>query len=171
MTLPELPTHHAALAADYRIVLEQQPSMDDCERVLAGLRAHNRRRAAAPDFAPLALFLRDGANAVVGGLVGETGWGWLHVQLLWVDEELRGRGFGRRLLRAAEAEAWARGARHAYLDTLDFQAPSFYEREGYAVFGVQEDYPPGHRRFFLRKPLTNAGPRGAHAPDAGTRGA
>ena len=47
----------------------------------------------------------------------------------------------------------AHGCAHAYLDTFDFQARPFYERLGYTVFGLQDDYPPGHRRFFQRKVL------------------
>ena len=94
---------------------------------------------------------------MVGGLVGEIGWKWLFVELLWIAESHRDRGLGANLLRSAEAEAMRRGARHVYLDTFDFQARPFYERQGYEVFGVLEDYPPGHRRFFLRKDLTDAG--------------
>ena len=49
--------------------------------------------------------------------------------------------------------AATRGCRHAYLDTFDFQARPFYEKQGYAAFGVQDDYPPGHRRYFVEKGL------------------
>jgi GNAT superfamily N-acetyltransferase len=124
------------------------------ESVLDGLRRYNRRHADPPDFRPLALGARDGDGSLVGGLVGETGWQWLHVDLLWVDEGHRGRGIGRRLLRAAEAEAAQRGCRFVYLDTFEFQARQFYEHEGYSIFGLQEDYPPGSRRYYFRKALT-----------------
>lgn len=53
----------------------------------------------------------------------------------------------------AGLRAHNRGVLRVYLDTLDFQARPFYEREGYVVFGVQEDYPPGHQRFYMRKEL------------------
>ena len=49
----------------------------------------------------------------------------------------------------------ARGCAHAYFDTFDFQARPFHGRLGYTVFGVQDDDPPGHRRFFVRKVLGN----------------
>jgi hypothetical protein len=51
----------------------------------------------------------------------------------------------------AEAEAIRRGCRGAWLDTFSFQARGFYERPGYSIFGTIENFPPGHRRFFLKK--------------------
>lgn len=137
------------------VTLEPEPAQDARATVLAGLRAFNRQHAEAPDFQALVLAARDDFGEIVGGLVGQTGWRWLHVDLLWVAEGHRGRGLGRRLLRRAEHEAATRGASHVYLDTFDYQARPFYEREGYVVFGVQDDYPPGHRRYFLRKPLAD----------------
>ena len=81
------------------------------------------------------------------------GQGWLYVHILWVAAAWRGRGLGRRLLQVAEAEGLRRGCRHASLDTYEFQARAFYEREGYVVFGVLEDFPPGWRRYSMRKDL------------------
>ncbi|MDY6868090.1 MAG: GNAT family N-acetyltransferase [Chloroflexota bacterium] len=46
---------------------------------------------------------------IVGGVIGATYWNWLYVDLMWVREDLRGQGFGRRLLELAEKEARARG--------------------------------------------------------------
>lgn len=46
-----------------------------------------------------------------------------------------------------------RNARHAYLDTFSFQAPGFYQRAGYRVFGELPDFPAGHRRYFMTKEL------------------
>lgn len=135
------------------IVLEPEPADVVRGVVLAGLRTFNRRHAEAPGFEPLVLSARGAAGAIVGGLVGLTGWKWLHVDLLWVDDAHRGMGVGTQLLRAAEREASSRGVRHADLDTFDFQAKPFYEREGYRVFGILEDYPPGHTRYFMRKEL------------------
>jgi GNAT superfamily N-acetyltransferase len=131
------------------------------EAVLAGLVAYNRTFIPAAHAAPLAVAARDDVGTIVGGVVGETLWGgtgdgWLQIAFVWVAEAARGRGLGSRLLHAAEREAARRGCRHAALDTFEFQARPFYERQGYTVFGVQEDFPPGHRRYFLRKTL--AGP-------------
>jgi len=73
--------------------------------------------------------------------------------LLWVTEDLRSRGHGYRLLMFAEEEARRRTARNAYLDTFSFQAPDFYEQQGYQVFGGLQEFPLGHRRRFLAKRL------------------
>jgi GNAT superfamily N-acetyltransferase len=121
--------------------------------VLDGLIAYNREHAEAPDFRPLVLSARNSSGEIIGGLAGQTGWRWLHVELLWVASPFRRQSVGRGLLRAAEAEAVHRGCLHVCLDTFDFQARPFYEREGYDVFGVQADYPPGHQRFYFRKTL------------------
>jgi GNAT superfamily N-acetyltransferase len=145
---------------DTEITIEATGNATEYEQVrhfvLTHLRAFNRERAEQPEFEAFSLGVRDG-EALVGGLVGEIGWKWLFVELLWIAESHRGRGLGGRVLQTAEAEAIRRGARHVYLDTFDFQARPFYERQGYEVFGVLEDYPPGHRRFFLRKDLIDAG--------------
>lgn len=142
-------------AATSRSIIALEPEPADVVRaaVLAGLRTFNRRHAEAPSFEPLVLSARNVAGAIIGGLVGQTGWRWLHIDLLWVGDEHRGAGVGRRLLRAAESEAMSRGVGHVDLDTFDFQARPFYEREGYVVFGILEDYPPGHTRYFMRKDL------------------
>jgi hypothetical protein len=42
------------------------------------------------------------------------------------------------------------------VDTFSFQAQPFYESLGFAVFGVQPNFPPGHRCLFLRKPFDDA---------------
>jgi ribosomal protein S18 acetylase RimI-like enzyme len=75
------------------------------------------------------------------------------VSLLWVSEGLRGGGHGSRLLQSIERVAAERGCANAYLDTFSFQAPGFYRRHGYVVFGELEDFPEGHKRIFLRKRL------------------
>jgi GNAT superfamily N-acetyltransferase len=137
-----------------RIVMEAEPSAEDREAVLDGLRGFNRRHAPGPTFRELALFARDAAGRIRGGLLGEIGWEWLHVQILWLDEAYRGRGYGSQLLATAEREARTHGCRGVYLDTLEFQARPFYERHGYSVFGVLNDFPPGFRRFFLQKKLS-----------------
>lgn len=92
-------------------------------------------------------------DELLGGVWGSTSYDYLHVDMLFLPEHLRRRGLGTQLLRQAEAEAIRRGCHGSYLDTFDFQATGFYEKLGYSVFGVLEENPPGHTRFFLSRRL------------------
>ncbi|MGD0807004.1 MAG: GNAT family N-acetyltransferase [Anaerolineales bacterium] len=136
-----------------KITVEENPSEQDVRVVREGLHGFNRLYAPEEDYRPLELFLREADGTVSGGLLGETYWGWLHVGVLWLEEKKRGLGYGSQLLDAAEQEALRRGCRHVHLDTLSFQALPFYEKNGYSVFGILEELPAGHRRFFLSKKL------------------
>jgi GNAT superfamily N-acetyltransferase len=136
---------------DYTIQLEDTPASQDVEFVYAALYAYNRQYASEDEYKRLCLFIRDEANTIVGGLLGETAWGWLHVSILWISEQLRGQGYGSHLLALAEAEALRRGCYGSHLDTLSFQALPFYQKYGYTLFGQLDDFPAGHIRYFLYK--------------------
>jgi len=128
---------------------EQGPAKRE---ILKGLRAFNASVLGKIDHRALTITFREGKE-IVGGLVGETFLGWFFVALLWVAEEYRGRGLGRKLMEVAEAEARRRGARNVYVDTFSFQAPGFYEKMGYREFGRLDDFPAGHDRRWLTKAL------------------
>lgn len=118
-----------------------------------GVGTYNKRAVGGYDFQRLCFVLRAPDQEIVGGVIAETYWEWLYIDLLWVKEEFRGRGYGHRLLMLAEEEAIGRGVKHAYLDTFSFQAPKFYKARGYKVFGKLHEFPPGHQRFFMKKQL------------------
>lgn len=122
--------------------------------VVKGLTAHNTAKAGKTKWKRFALSVRDDDGVIKGGLVGHTMWNWCFIELLWVDEALRGTGIGTDLMAKAEALAITRGARHIYLDTLSFQGDGFYQKLGYEVFGELDDFPPGHRRIWLKKDLS-----------------
>lgn len=128
------------------------PIEADKVALLDGLRAYNRA-AAGMDVRPIAVWARDDDGRIIGGLTGRTGGDWLFIEFFWLPENMRGQGVGSELIRRAEAEAVARGCIGSWLDTYSFQAPGFYERHGYEVFGVVEDYPGDARRYFMKKRL------------------
>ena len=98
----------------------------------------------------------DQEQTVVGGLIGRTHSipEWLEVSVVWVDEAWRGRGLGRELMMRAEQEARRRSCRYARLATSDFQAPDFYRKLGYALYGTLENCPRGVTVYYFRKDLT-----------------
>ena len=137
------------------ITLTSEPP-DDAIRSLGRLIAKfNEVGSGRPnDFQPLALLVSDpGTKEILGGLWAWTSFSVLRIDLLFLPEHLRGSGLGRLLIQQVEDEAVRRGCIAAWLDTFSYQAPGFYQRLGYTVFGVIEDYPPGHSRYFLKKTL------------------
>ncbi len=94
---------------------------------------------------------------VIAGIKGMIyHWNILYIDVLFVAESHRGKNLASRLLYQVEWEAKAVGATLSHLDTFDFQAKDFYLKQGYEVFGVLEDCPPGHQRFYLKKDLREA---------------
>lgn len=93
-------------------------------------------------------------NEVIGG-INATLYCWkiLYIDILWVDERYRAHGYGAALLQHVEHKAREQGCRLVHLDTFDFQAKDFYLQQGYEVFGVLDDCPLGHQRFYLKKRL------------------
>jgi GNAT superfamily N-acetyltransferase len=136
-----------------RFVIESEPSVRDIRFLQDRLYEYNAEQTGIHDGKWLAIFLRDDSAAIVAGLFGWTWARCLKVSDLWVHEKERGRGRGRQLLEAAENEARARGCTRAVLDTHSFQAPAFYQKRGYRVASIIEDFPPGHRTYTFFKTL------------------
>jgi GNAT superfamily N-acetyltransferase len=142
-----------AMVDDMKITVTDKPDIEDNAFIRDQLTRFNLLHAPEDQLMPLAVMMVDAKGALTGGLIGVTYWGWLHIETLWLRENVRGQGYGRKLLKAAEEEALRRGCLHVHVDTLDFQSPDFYKREGYTVWGVLDDLPPGHQRIFLKKDL------------------
>jgi GNAT superfamily N-acetyltransferase len=134
----------------YRIVYLDEPEWGVIGQ---GIRDFNNQQAGDAKSKNLCFVLYAPDQSIAGGVIGETHWDWFFINLMWITEELRGCGYGHQLLLAAEQEARQRGARNAYLDTFSFQAPDFYKKHGYQVFGVLQGFPPGHQRIYLTKEL------------------
>ena len=139
--------------ADLRITSSERVDHAVRARLGAGLDAALPADVAPFRPRPLAVLLHDSDGRLVGGLIGRSFWGWLVIELLWVDEAVRGAGYGRRLIASAEAEGRRRGCHHARVDTYSFQAPGFYEKCGYGRIGTMDDCPVGHWRYFYARSL------------------
>jgi GNAT superfamily N-acetyltransferase len=137
--------------------IEDKPAEADIDVLPEGLEAFNEQHwPGHQPWATHAVFLRE-AGHIRGGLHCETYAGWLFLRYFWLEEKLRRLGLGAGIIEAAEQRARERGCHSAYVDTFDFQAPGFYQRQGYVEF-ARLPYPPKGDRIFLRKPLTEAAP-------------
>jgi GNAT superfamily N-acetyltransferase len=120
--------------------------------VLDGLTGYNTETLGKQKYKRLAISLRD-RNRIVGGIVGELWTTVLFIQLFWMEQRLRGKDYGTKLIKAIEDEARRFGAKRSYVDTMSFQAPGFYRTCGYEEFGSIDGYPGGVTRHWLTKML------------------
>jgi len=91
---------------------------------------------------------------VIGGVLGETNFSWLKIDILAVEPEHRRKGIGRQLVARAEKEGKVRGCRYAYVDSMSYQAAEMFPKLGYETVGVFKDWDShGHDKHLFRKDL------------------
>ena len=141
----------------FEVQQQENPSLEDTSYVRDRFIEFNNQQSGIFPSKEVHLFARDSSDQIVAGLFGDISWGWLHVDILWVDEAHRLDGIGTALMNRAEAEAKAMGVHNAFLETTDFQALGFYEKRGYRVFSQLEDQPPGHVCYYMKKTRSDKG--------------
>ncbi len=85
----------------------------DIHELYEMLKKYNLSNREKSDNVPLGIFLEDENKKKLAGLTGETFGNWLCIHYIFVDEQMRGQGIGRRTLEAAESEAKKRGCKYA----------------------------------------------------------
>jgi GNAT superfamily N-acetyltransferase len=141
------------LLPEFAWVVNEHPSEKDVQELKLHLRDYNMAHAKSQEGYGIAIFLRDEKHQMVAGI---SGWLWgacMEIDYLWVHETLRGQGVGKRLVIVLEETVIERGCRQITLETFSFQAPEFYEKLGYRVFGVIEGYGNRFRKFYMQKSL------------------
>ena len=133
--------------------MNNRPSECELKFVRDALKRYNDAHVGDDGHTPLNFVEYDHDGNLIGGIIGGTYWGWLYIDILWVDEHHRRVGIGSKLLAAAENEARQRGCHHVHLDTMSWQAPGFYEKHGYEIVGILPDIPSGHQKYLLQKSL------------------
>ena len=133
--------------------MNYNPSQKEIDFVNASLALFNDEKVGPDNHELLNIVEYDDDKSVIAGLLGGTYWGWMHIDILWVDEKHRGLGIGSKLLAAAEEEARRRGCHSVHVDTMSWQAPDFYKKHGYKILSELEDIPVGNKKFHLVKDL------------------
>ncbi|MGG0821339.1 GNAT family N-acetyltransferase [Paenibacillus turicensis] len=97
------------------------------------------------------LYLKNSLGEIVGGLFCET-WSYgLYLDVFWIADEYRGKGYGKIMLSEAERIGQKLGCTFAHTCTFSYQAPDFYKSMGYEVFAINDEYPEDIKQFFLKK--------------------
>ncbi len=96
---------------------------------------------------------RNEKGAIIGGISGSTYLSSLEIEVLWVQEDYRGQNIASRLLEEIEHRAKDAGCQLAHLTTYSFQAPCFYQKNGYVICGEINGFPDDIRLYTLKKQL------------------
>ena len=76
---------------------------------------YNRQQAGPDNARRICYVVQTPAGEIAGGVIAVTYWDWLFIDLMWLREDLRGHGYGGRLLALAEEAGRRYGATHAHL--------------------------------------------------------
>lgn len=133
--------------------MNSNPNKNDIEFVNNALEKFNNMHVGPDNHLLLNIVEYDENQNVIAGILGGTYWGWLHIDILWVDENFRSKKIGSRLLIAAENEAKKRGCHSVHVDTMSWQAPEFYKKHGYELISELDNIPNGYKKFHFIKRL------------------
>lgn len=98
-------------------------------------------------------FLAFDNDKLIGGAIGYIEYNWYFLDLLYIEENYRGQNIGTKLIKAIEEFAIKENLTGVRMETWNFQARGFYEKNGYKVFAQIENCPPGTIDYFLKKEL------------------
>lgn len=76
-------------------------------------------------------------------------YGWVNIYMTWLSPELRGMGYGSKLIDALKKFAKENGYTGIRTETWEFQARGFYEKNGFTLYGELEDHPKGIKEYYL----------------------
>ncbi len=80
--------------------------------------------------------------------------GWFYLTDLFIETPYRGQGLGAAILQKLEQRVAALGITHFLTFTAGYEAPEFYQKQGYHIIFEQENwYFTGHSRVALRKTI------------------
>jgi ribosomal protein S18 acetylase RimI-like enzyme len=92
-------------------------------------------------------------HELIGAVVVRIFWGQLHIKNLAVSKKYRGLNLAKKLMERAFAYGRAQGCTFAFVETMNFQAPEFYQKLGFKVDFVRSGYAKDTSFYYLRKNL------------------
>lgn len=138
----------------YNLIEEPTPTREDIYILTRGLIENAKEKTVhTTSTQGFAFFVRNEQNKIVGGVNGYTFYGCIYVDQLWVDESLRGQGFGTKLMLATEELGKKRGCVFATVNTMDWEGLDFYKKLGYKVEFERHGFLHGSIFYFLRKSI------------------
>ena len=114
-----------------KISYEIKPIKSDINKVYHGLGGFNEPVFGNMVIEEFGCFLRDENQVILGGATGELVGKVALVEYVWVEEKLRGQGYGYKNFDVLENSIKDKNITEIHLDTYSFQAAGFYEKMGF----------------------------------------
>lgn len=131
--------------------IDNSPDESDIRRILDEIIRFNRNYIEIDERTPLAIWCTGDDGKTIGGITGGTFGKWLEIKYLWVEQSQRGKRIGTELLGKIESVGKSRGCCYILVDTYDFQARPFYEKNGFESVLTLDEYPISGKRHYLIK--------------------
>ncbi len=135
------------------LVFEKNPHCEDIQIFYDALMENAKVIKGHKPIEFFAFYIRDEENKIQGGCNGNTLYGCLYIDNLWVTAALRGKGYGTQLMQAAEQYAIEQNCKFIAVNTMDWEALEFYKKLGYFVEFERHGFEKDSIFYFLRKDL------------------
>ncbi len=96
--------------------------------------------------------IREGKN-LIGCVALQIFWGQLHIKYLFVEEAYRAQGFAKALMEHAFEFGRLKGCNFSFVETMNFQAPNFYQKLGFKIDFIRDRYAKETSFYYLSKAL------------------
>jgi len=134
------------------ITIRQEPLTDAYKKqILEGFSRHAILKTGIDGKQELTAFLAFDQDKMVGAVVVENFWGALHIKYVYVEDSYRGKNIGSSLMEKAFSFAKEQNCSFAFVETMNFQAPLFYEKLGFVIEFTRTGYKNGTSFHYLRK--------------------
>lgn len=136
-----------------KISYEKNPDPKDINFLTQGIIDYAKVKKDHKPMEPFAFFIRDENGNVIAGCNGNIGYDWVYVDQLWVSESHRGQGYGSALMKSAEELGKQKNCVFAAVNTMDWEAPEFYQKLGYQIEFERHGLAKNSVFYYLRKTL------------------
>jgi ribosomal protein S18 acetylase RimI-like enzyme len=142
-------THQSVgeLTIEFTEDLEPEPEL----QLLKGINDFGIEQKKMPPIELFGVFIKDAKGTQLGGLSGWFYYGCMHIDMFWLNPSCRHAGWGVKLMNEAEKRARTRGCTFSTVETMDWEAPPFYEKLGYFVEFIRKGYHNNSTMYLMRK--------------------
>ncbi|KEJ00345.1 GNAT family acetyltransferase [Clostridium botulinum A2B7 92] len=136
-------------------IIRESSSEEEADLIVDMIVEYNLSKVPGKQEVPLLCINRvieDTNGEIIAGILSKMYcWNCIYIDVLWIKEEYRKDGLGTKLLKEVEKIAKEKDCHLIHLDTFDFQAKDFYIKHGYEIFGILDQCPENHKRYFMKK--------------------